>query len=230
MNPTDRTAPSEPRPALQGASPTDAEEDCDDNCGLPQVEVSDRHRGVQAAAFAMLLEDGRPVTGGQIAARAGIDPAEVTDLLADFDSVGRVRFDDEGRVVGIAGLSILPSRHRLDLDDATRWTWCALDAVGILGALRRDATFTTQVPDSDRELTLTFTPDGAAPTDAVIFIADGYGSDSVVDTWCPTVNLFADAVEADTWAKAHGITGRAVPVEELAADAAAMWTPVASSV
>lgn len=178
----------------------------------------------------MLLDDGRPVSGGQIAVRTGIGQTEVLDLLADFDSVGRVRFDDDAGVVGIAGLSIVPTRHRLDIDDATRWTWCALDAIGILGALHREATFTTQVPDSDRELTLTFTLDGVVSTAAVVFIADGYGSDSVVDTWCPTVNLFADAAAAKTWAKAHGVSGRPVPVEELAGDATAMWTPVASSV
>ena len=143
--------------------------------------------------------------------------------------IGR-REDIDTGVVGIAGLSILPTRHRLDIDDATRWTWCALDAIGILGALHREATFTAQVPESDRELTLTFTADGVASTAAVVFIADGYGSDSVVDTWCPTVNLFADAAAANAWAKAHGVSGRPVPVEELAEDATAMWSPIASSV
>lgn len=178
----------------------------------------------------MLLDDDSPVTAGQIAVRVGVGEAEVTKLLADFDSVGRVRFDDDARVVGIAGLSIVPTRHRLELQGDMRWTWCALDAIGILGALHRDATFTTQVPDSDRELTVTFTAEGPAPTAAVVFMADGYGSDSVVDTWCPTVNLFPDADAADTWAEAHGVSGRPIPVEQQARSAAEMWIPVAAAV
>ena len=222
MNANDQTRPVPPQGT--GAAGTRASS-CDD-CALPNVEVSTRHRQVQAAAFAILLHDGRPVTGEQIAMRASLDPGEVADLLADFDSVGRVRFDDEGRVVGIAGLSVEPTRHRLDLPGATRWTWCALDAIGILGALQIDAAFTTRVPDSDRELTVAFTVDGPQPTDAVIFMAEGYGSDSVVETWCPTVNMFEDAEAANAWASTHGVTGRPIAVQQLSVDAAAMWAPV----
>jgi len=97
------------------------------------------------------------------------------------------------KIENTGGVESIPTRHRLDIGDTTRWTWCALDAIGILGALRRHATFTTQVPDAADELTVTFTADGPEPTDTVVFIADGYGNDSVVDTWCPTVNLFANA-------------------------------------
>lgn len=192
---------------------------------LPGIQMSDRHRQIQTAAFALLLDHGEPITNDQLADATDLTTSDVADLLADFDTVGRARFDDNGRVVGIAGLSIEPTRHRLDIGDTTRWTWCALDAIGILGALRRDATYTTQVPDTDDELTVTFTTDGPAATDTVVFMAGGYGNDSVVDTWCPTVNLFANADAATTWANAHAINGQPIAVTDLAADAAAIWTP-----
>ena len=134
---------------------------------LPGIQISDRHRQIQAAAFALLFDHGEPISNEQLAAATDLAAAEVADLLADFDTVGRARFDDNGRIVGIAGLSIEPTRHRLDIGETTRWTWCALDAIGILGALRRDATYTTQVPDTDDELTVTFTADGPARTDTV---------------------------------------------------------------
>lgn len=223
MNPTDKAGQRAP---LDSSASVDADPSCGDDCGLPRLEISDRHRHVQAAAFALLLDVGQPVNVEQIATRASLEPGEVENLLADFDAVGRVRFDDDGRVVGIAGLSIEPTCHRLDLPGATRWTWCALDAIGILGALHRDATFTTRVPGSDRELALTFTIGGPGPTDAVVFIADGYGSDSVVDTWCPTVNMFDDTDAATVWARSQGISGRPIAVVELAPDAAAMWAPL----
>jgi hypothetical protein len=195
---------------------------------LPGIKVSDRHRQIQVAAFALLLDHGEPVTNDRLAVAAALTAADVADLLADFDADGRARFDDEGRLIGIAGLSIEPTRHRLDIGDTTRWTWCALDAIGILGAVGRDATYTTQLPDTDDELTVAFTANGPAPTDTVVFMASGYGNDSVVDTWCPTVNLFADADGATIWANAHAIDGQPIPVTDLAADAAAIWMPIAA--
>ena len=203
-----------------------SEPGCESACGLPEIRVSERHRLLQAAAFALLLEHDQPAATEQIAARAGISESEAAELLVDFDTVGRVRFSDHGRVVGIAGLSIEPTRHRIGIGGTTRWTWCALDAIGILGALGREATFTTVVPDSDQEVIVEFTADGPEETDAVVFIADGYGSDSVVETWCPTVNLFPDADAANAWATRHGVSGFPTPVPDLADDAAAMWTPV----
>lgn len=194
-----------------------------------RIRVSDRHRVVQAAAFALLLAHGRPVSGHQIAERTELTHADVEALLADFDAVGRVRFDLDGHVVGIAGLSIEPTRHRIDLDGTIRWTWCALDAIGILGALGRPATYTTEVPDTGAQLELQFGPDGPADGDAVVFIADGYGTDSVVETWCPSVNLFPDAPAAEAWARAHVVTGRPVAVSELAVDAVAMWAPIVAA-
>jgi Alkylmercury lyase len=198
----------------------------DPQCDLPEIEVSDQHRQVQAAAFALLLDTGRPSGHGQIAACAGLTETEVKVLLEDFDTVGRVRFDLDNNVVGIAGLSIEPTRHRLDFAGTSRWTWCALDAIGILGALKRDATYTSQTPDSDEQLEIRFDSDGPADTEAVVFMADGYGSDSVVETWCPTVNLFRDSETANKWAANNGITGRPIPVPDLVEDAAAMWAPV----
>ena len=55
------------------------------------------------------------------------------------------------------------------------------------------------------------------------------GDASVVETWCPTVNLFPDATAAEAWAAASGATGRAVPVAELADEATAMWTPITAA-
>jgi Alkylmercury lyase len=210
-------------------NPVDETDACNTDCGLPQLDVSDRHRQTQAVAFALLLEEGRPVTSAQIAQQVDLPEPEIEELLVDFDTVGRIRFDDDHRVVGIAGLSIEPTRHVLQLAGTTRWTWCALDAIGILGALKTDATFTTRVPDSDEKLTVAFTAAGPHPTDAVVFMADGFGSDSVVETWCPTVNLFPDAGTALGWAATHGVAGTPIAVSELASDAAAMWAPVVAS-
>ncbi len=206
--------------------PDDAADCCASDCGLPDVSVSASHRQVQVTAFAMLFEKAEPLTARQIGATSGVGEAATTALLGDFDKLGRVRFDGDGRVVAIAGLSIEPTRHRLDVGGTVRWTWCALDAIGILGALRIDASYRTRDPQTDVELMVEFDQVGPAATDAVILIADGYGSDSVVDTWCPTVNMFRCATNALAWADEHGVTGRAIPVGELVVEAAAMWLPV----
>jgi hypothetical protein len=44
------------------------------------------------------------------------------DALAER---GSLRLDDQGNVIGSAGLSIRPDRHEINLDGRRFWTWCA---------------------------------------------------------------------------------------------------------
>ena len=90
---------------------------------------------MRAAGFQLLLEEGRPIEVEEWAAAAGIDSAALREMLKSPTVEGRVQLDDDGRLLGIAGLTVEPSRHQLDIGGTIRWTWCALDAVGILGAL-----------------------------------------------------------------------------------------------
>ncbi len=218
----------------------------DDSRHRPLIEapiLSDRDRRAQRAIFALLLADGRPVSVAEAAAAADMDESEMSASVKFFGAAGRTRVDSDGRLTGIAGLSVEPTRHQIrigPLDDVpstgsgsvVRWTWCALDAIGIIGALGRGGRLTSHLPeDTDPAadhgpLVVEFDGAQPRPTGTVILLSDGYGEAPIVDNWCPTVNLFPESDTALRWAANRGISGRAVPVADLMADAIAMWAPV----
>ena len=72
-------------------------------------------RAMRAAGFRLLLEEGRPIEVEEWAAAAGIENAALGELLESSRVEGRVQLDDDGRLLGIAGLTVEPSRHQLDI-------------------------------------------------------------------------------------------------------------------
>ncbi|MGH2635502.1 MAG: organomercurial lyase [Actinomycetota bacterium] len=105
---------------------------------------------VRRAAFRELLS-GRAASIEEVAAAAGLsrDAArEAADLVV---SVGMAETDD-GVIVGMDGLTMRPTRHRLLLDGVGLWTWCAYDIVGIAAALGADAVGSTECGACGRPL------------------------------------------------------------------------------
>jgi len=100
------------------------------------------------AGFAALWE-GRAVRPEELvpgrAARARRAAAELVRR-------GRAEVDDEGRLVGVHGLTLRSTRHAFVHASRTHWTWCAFDAVGIPAALGVDAEARTTCPACDCSL------------------------------------------------------------------------------
>jgi Alkylmercury lyase len=69
---------------------------------------------------------------------------------------------------------------------------------------------------------LTFDAGQPAATDAVVFMAEE-PCRSVIDDWCPLVNLFEHDQAAAAWARQHGISGAARPVAQATRVGAAAW-------
>lgn len=65
---------------------------------------------------------------------------------------GRAEFGDSGAVVGIHGLTLRATRHRIERDGRSHQTWCAFDAVGIPAALGIDAAAVSGCPSCQAEL------------------------------------------------------------------------------
>ncbi len=187
--------------------------------------TSPQVRAMRAAGFRLLLEEGRPIEVEEWAAAAGIEDAAMRELMESPRLEGRVQLDDDGRLLGIAGLTVEPSRHQLDIDGTIRWTWCALDAVGILGALGADGTVRSTDPRSGDPVEIPFTG-GKPGGDTTLFILGGYDGGNVVEDWCPLVNFFATRDAAEAWVEAEGLEGDIVTVGQIASDATDMWRPV----
>jgi hypothetical protein len=77
-------------------------------------------------------------------------------------------------------------------------------------------------PYSGTLIELAFGAGQPAATDAVVFMAEE-PCRSVIDDWCPLVNLFEHDQAAAAWARLHGISGAARPVAQVTQLGAVAW-------
>ncbi len=222
------------------ATPGELEESAVDCCCTPPAtrdsdltaleelraeEITPEVAALRSAGFHLLLKQGRPVDREEWASASRVDIGTLDEVLESAQAKGRVQFNADGQLVGIAGLTVEPGRHRLDIDGAIRWTWCALDALGILGALEASGTVYSMDPWTGDAIEIGFT-DGIPADHATMFILGGYDGGNAVDGWCPMVNFFTTRGDAEAWVLDEGLEGDIVALADVAVDAAAMWRPV----
>ena len=186
-------------------------------------EVAPEVAALRTTGFRLLLDHGVPVGLDEWADAAGIDQETINDVLNK--NTGRVQLDEQGRLLGIAGLTINPSSHQLDINGTKRWTWCALDAVGILGALEATGTIRSTDPRTGETVTIEFV-NGQPQGDATIFILGGYDGGNIREEWCPLVNFFNTRHDAETWVRNNQLTGDILTVHQITGEATEMWQAV----
>ncbi len=188
-------------------------------------ETPPKVASARSAGFRLLLETGRPVEMTDWSTAACMSENALQDILDRPNVAGRVELDTQGRLLGIAGLTIEPTHHEITIDGEKRWTWCALDALGILGALDTNGTIRSTNPRDGSPINITYRS-GEPTTNAVLFILGGYNGTNVREDWCPLVNFFTNTQDAEVWAAEKELTGDIVSVRQVADEAAAMWRPV----
>lgn len=189
--------------------------------------ISEEAHRIRRVGFTLLYETCQPIPIAELADKAGYTPSQVEEILGGPELAGRSKRDRTGNLAGIAGLSVEPTPHAIQLDGKTLWTWCALDAVGILAALEATATIHSKTPADASLLDIRFVG-GVSQTDTVLFILDGFDPRSSLETWCPSVNFFTNAQTAAQWVKENWMSGDIVPVKQITSDAAQIWKPVVS--
>jgi len=94
---------------------------------------------VSRHAFQAVL-DGEPAKLSDLPTALGLDRAVVTSAADRLVEKGVMVVEPEtGRIVGVRGLSLPETDHRLSLAGRHFYAFCAVDAVGIPAALRADA-------------------------------------------------------------------------------------------
>jgi hypothetical protein len=134
--------------------------------------------------------------------------------------------DKRGRVTAAAGLSVHPTPHRIETARGARWTNCAYDALGILGALGEDGVIESVSPSNEAFIRVGFERGRPRGSDAVLFFADQSFCERPNEEWCPNVNLFGDRSAALGWAREHGVAGRVLSLEEGTELGAMEWHPL----
>lgn len=178
---------------------------------------------VSRAAFRLLLDTGAPAPPARVAAEAGLEPDAADAALRELEGRGRLRRDGSGSVVGSAGLSVVPTNHLIEVDGRVRWTWCALDALGILAALGQGGRIESRSPATGKPIVVLFGGGVPLAADAVLLVADRGQVRSVVDELCPLLNLFESRAAAEAWMEREGVPGAIRTLEDAAARYGDSW-------
>src|SRR5712692_4943647 len=102
-----------------------------------------------------LLSNGHPVSLEQLATALERPFEEVTEVLRQFEDIVS---DEDGRIVG-AGLSLLPTPYRFEVNGHVLYTWCALDTLIFPVWLGRSAQVSSACPATGQPIHLTVTPE-----------------------------------------------------------------------
>jgi len=174
-----------------------------------------REEAVRRLAF-RILRRGEVAGPAAIAQGANLLVEEVDEALRSLASGGRVELDADGRVVGSAGLTLLPTPHRLTLGGVPLHTWCAIDAIGIPAALAEDALATTSCPRCGRELRIEFERGRRASEPGFVAWLPTDPCSNVREELCPQANLFCDEWHLGSWrAGAGGPRGKVLSLSQV---------------
>jgi alkylmercury lyase len=142
-------------------------------------------------AFRSLLEGGSPLTVSALARRAQTDEGLVTETFEKLRRAGRAEIDDDGRLVGVFGLTLRPTQHHLKLGDRQFFVWCAFDSVGIPAALGQSASVTSECAHCGKRISLDIM--NGEPPDLPLVVSWSTAScESIREEFCPTINFYCD--------------------------------------
>ena len=102
----------------------------------------------------LLLAEGSPVSLEQLANRSHRSLDEIQAQLPSLD----VRLDQEGKIVA-AGVSLVPTRHQVQVGEQELFVWCALDTLVLPAILGRTARVISTCPVTGKAIRLTVTPE-----------------------------------------------------------------------
>ena len=154
------------------------------------------------------LAGGNPVTGAQvdeIVADLGLAQEDAKPFLRKL-----TERNAEGQIVGIMGLSLNDSPHRVQVNGVALSAWCAVDTLFLPAMLQQTVTVESHSPISKEKIRLTVSPErveAVSPTSAVISMVvvdptqESMASvEAIWMTFCNHILFFASREEAERWA------------------------------
>lgn len=159
-----------------------------------------------------LLARGKPVSAEEIAAAVGKSPEEVQLAMGQVAGVDR---DEQDRIVG-AGLSLVPTPHRFEVEGRTLFTWCALDALSFPVILGRPASVESPCRGTGEPVHIEVTPTevvAVEPPSAVVSVVVPKDLANVRSVVCENVHFFNSPEAASRWLEKHP-EATILPVEE----------------
>jgi alkylmercury lyase len=176
------------------------------------VPSEELHALAEAVAGTFPARDDAPLARALLRELAQGRPVPIAELdrgaRATVARWPNVEYDDEGRVVAFAGLSLTPTAHRFTIDGHVLHTWCAWDTLFLPALLDRSATVRSRCPITRTEVRLHVAPTGIVDSDPtalrVSFPPPNTTSTAdITGTFCCHVHFLAGPTAADQWLSRH---------------------------
>ncbi|MEE8374960.1 MAG: organomercurial lyase [Acidimicrobiia bacterium] len=144
-----------------------------------------------------------------------VAPERIAELAAKHDTpertieeIGHSAEWSDGGIVGLNGLTLGDSRHRLHFDDVTMGTWCAWDSLFLVPIIGRAARLESTSPATNVAVEVSITPEGvtgAEPSTTVMSVVVPHPNTTaktaaeVQAAFCHFVHFFEDRTTAESW-------------------------------
>ncbi len=162
-----------------------------------------------------LLAGGAPVSREQLGAALGRPSEEVTEALRQFEDIV---YDEDGCIVS-AGLSLLPTPYRFEVNGHVLFTWCALDTLIFPVWTQCSAQVSSSCPVTGQLIHLTATPERLEHLDLStgvlsVLLQEGLATCcNIREAFCSFSHFFAERQVASNWLSQHP-DAHLLPIEE----------------
>ncbi len=181
-------------------------------------------QGDEARLFVQTLRrltEGRPINSQEVDRLA--DGVGLTRDQADSVLNWIAERNDQGDIIGLAGLSLNDWNQKFRVNGKNFTTWCALDTLYLPQVIKQSAEVESMDPVTNETIRITLGPDGveAAPEDAVISIVvpkvDKKGIESAEQIWsafCSYSHYFTSVESGQKWFKDKHVEPFFLTIEE----------------
>jgi len=169
------------------------------------LDLSPPELRLTTALYRILLA-GRPATVDDLASASGWTADAVGERLRSWPGVF---LDSDGSVVGFWGVAVKESSsHRVAMDGAVTWAWCAFDPLFIMPLVGGTARVESRCPVTGQPVSLTVSTDGVTGVDPasamVSFLTPDRPFDAdVLVTFCHYVLFLASREAGERWTADH---------------------------
>jgi alkylmercury lyase len=153
-------------------------------------------------------------------------PDDGDAVAAALARQGCAELDSHGRLVGIHGLTLRDTRHRIIHDGVAHHTWCAFDAIGIPAALGLTATVHSDCPACGTPI-LVIMEQGIATAHgtAVLWLPESSWRNLLAD-FCAKADLYCTREHLDEHLGPREMSGRVIDVAAAADLGRSTWADV----
>jgi len=175
---------------------------------LPVVSPEDQRIGLVALNA---LARGEPVSVGQLAKALGTREESVEAFVGGSALSPFIHKDEQHRIQGLWGLSVIPTHHQLTVKGRTLWAWCAVDTLLYAELLGDTVEIETRDPETQQVNRLTLSPtriERAEPAGIVASMVRPQAADftsnlRVKASACHFIFFFASHASAERWQAKH---------------------------